>query len=85
MNEHFTISLLEQMWTHSFLTYLMKSILLSDALCYWNVFALFYFVSDGNFEAKPLGAYIQGADLTEGSLHYKFGDLYLLYVLWFAC
>ena len=24
---------------------------------------------------KPLGAYIQGADLTDGSLHYKFGGL----------
>ena len=24
---------------------------------------------------KPLGAYIQGADLKKGSLHYKFGGL----------
>ena len=49
--EHFTISLLEQMWSHDFPTHLIKSILLSDALClYCNVFALFYFVSEGNFE-----------------------------------
>ena len=39
-----------------------------------TVFALFYFVFEGNFEYKPPGgAYIWRGDLTEGSLRYEFG------------
>ena len=42
-----------------------------------TVFALFYFVSEGNFpSASPRGAYIWRGDLTEGFLHiYRFGGL----------
>ena len=48
--EHFTISLLEQMWSYAFPIHLVKSILLSDALSYCTIFALFYFVSESNFQ-----------------------------------
>ena len=43
------------------------------------VFALFYFVFEGNFPStSPLGAYIWRGDLTEGFSRYLFGgDLYL--------
>ena len=40
------------------------------------VFALFYFVFEGNFPSTILrGAYIWKGDLTEGLLHYRFGGL----------
>ena len=43
----------------------------------FRVFALFYFVFEGNFPStSPLGAYIWRGDLTEGFLHYRFGGLY---------
>ena len=42
----------------------------------FTVFALFYFVFEGNFEYKPPGgAYIWRGDLTEGFLRYEFGGL----------
>ena len=43
----------------------------------FTVFALFYFVFEGNFQgqAPPPGAYIWRGDLTEGFLRYKFGGL----------
>ena len=42
----------------------------------FTVFALFYFVSEGNFPStSPRGAYIWRADLTEGFLRYRFGGL----------
>ena len=42
------------------------------------VFALFYFVFEGNFPStSPPGAYIWRGDLTEGFLRYRFGGLYL--------
>ena len=38
------------------------------------VFALFYFVFEGNFPSKSSrGAYIWWGDLTEGFLRYEFG------------
>ena len=41
-----------------------------------NVFALFYFVFEGNFPStSPRGAYIWRCDLTEGFLRYRFGGL----------
>ena len=41
-----------------------------------TVFALFYFVFEGNFTStSPWGAYIWRGDLTEGFLHYRFGGL----------
>jgi len=41
-----------------------------------TVFALFYFVFEGNFpRTSPRGAYIWRGDLTEGFLHYRFGGL----------
>ena len=46
----------------------------------FEVFALFYFVFEGNFPStSPRGAYIWRGDLTEGFLRYRFGggDLYL--------
>ena len=44
----------------------------------FTVFALFYFVFEGNFPStSPLEAYIWRGDLTEGFLHYRFGGLYL--------
>ena len=45
----------------------------------FTVFALFYFVFEGNFKYKPPGAYIWRGDLTEGFLCYRFwgGGLYL--------
>ena len=44
----------------------------------FTVFALFYFVFEGNFPStSPRGAYIWRGDLTEGFLHYEFGGLYL--------
>ena len=40
------------------------------------VFALFYFVFEGNFQVQgPLGAYIWRGDLTEGFLRCEFGGL----------
>ena len=40
------------------------------------VFALFYFVFEGNFPStSPRGAYIWRGDLTEGLLRYRFGGL----------
>ena len=40
------------------------------------VFALFYFVFEGNFQVQgPGGAYIWRGDLTEGFLRYEFGGL----------
>ena len=42
----------------------------------YTVFALFYFVSEGNFQVQaPRGAYIWRGHLTEGFLHYEFGGL----------
>ena len=42
----------------------------------FTVFALFYFVFEGNFQVKtPRGAYIWRGDLTEGCLRYEFGGL----------
>ena len=42
----------------------------------FTVFALFYFVFEGNFPStSPWGAYIWRGDLTEGFLHYEFGGL----------
>ena len=42
----------------------------------FTVFALFYFVFEGNFQVQALrGAYIWRGDLTEGFLHYDFGGL----------
>ena len=44
----------------------------------FTVFALFYFVFEGNYfrpSTSPWGAYIWRGDLTEDFLHYKFGGL----------
>ena len=42
----------------------------------FTVFALFYFVFEGNFPStSPRGAYIWREDLTEGFLRYRFGGL----------
>ena len=42
----------------------------------FTVFALFYFVFEGNFPSTcPRGAYIWRGDLTEGFLRYRFGGL----------
>ena len=44
----------------------------------FTVFALFYFVFEGNFPStSPRGAYIWRGYLTEGFLRYRFGGLYL--------
>ena len=44
-----------------------------------TVFALFYFVLEGNFQVQSLGGegggYIWTGDLTEGFLRYEFGGL----------
>ena len=41
----------------------------------FTIFALFYFVFEGNFQAQaPRGAYIWRGDLTEG-FFYQFGGL----------
>ena len=43
----------------------------------FTVFALFYFVFEGNFPStSPRGAYIWRGDLTEGFLRYRFGGLH---------
>ena len=45
----------------------------------FTVFALFYFVFEGNFpNISPRGAYIWRGDLTEGFLSYRFGGLTLI-------
>ena len=42
----------------------------------FTVFALFYFVFEGNFPStSPQGAYIWRGDLTERFLHHRFGGL----------
>ena len=42
----------------------------------FTVFALFYFVFEGNFQAQdPRGAYIWRGDLTAGFFRYEFGGL----------
>ena len=44
----------------------------------FTVFALFYFVFEGNFPStSPQRAYIWRGDLTEGFLRYRIGGLYL--------
>ena len=44
----------------------------------FTVFALFYFVFEGNFPStSPRGAYIWRGDLTEGFLRYEFRGLYM--------
>ena len=44
----------------------------------FTVFALFYFVFEGNFQVQaPRGAYIWRGDLTEVVLRYQFEGLYL--------
>ena len=44
----------------------------------FTVFALFYFVFEGNFQVQaPRGAYIWRGDLTEGFLRYEFGGAYI--------
>ena len=44
----------------------------------FTVFALFYFVFEGNFPStSPRGAYIWRGNLTEGFLRYEFGGLHL--------
>ena len=44
----------------------------------FTVFALFYFVFEGNFPStSPRGAYIWKEDLTEGFLRYRFGGAYI--------
>ena len=44
----------------------------------FTVFALFYFVFEGNFPStSPQGAYIWRGDLTEGFLRHRFGGLIL--------
>ena len=41
-----------------------------------TVFALFYFVFEGNFSStSPRGAYTWRDDLTKGFLRYPFGEL----------
>ena len=43
----------------------------------FTVFALFYFVFEGNFQVQaPGGAYIWRGDLTEGFLRYELGGAY---------
>ena len=40
----------------------------------FTIFALFYFVSEGNFQVQaPKGAYFWRGDLTEDFLRYEFG------------
>ena len=42
----------------------------------FTVFALFYFVFEGNFPSKsPRGAYIWRGNFTKGFLRYQFGGL----------
>ena len=43
----------------------------------FTIFALFYFVFEGNFQAQApgRGAYIWRGNLTEGFLRYEFGGL----------
>ena len=45
----------------------------------FTIFALFYFVFEGNFQVQALrgggGAYIWRGDLMEGFLHYEFGEI----------
>ena len=44
----------------------------------FTVFALFYFVIEGNFPStSPGGANIWRGDLTEGFLRYRFGGAYI--------
>ena len=44
----------------------------------FTVFALFYFVFEGNFlSTSPRGAYIWKGDSAEEFLRYRFGGLYL--------
>ena len=44
----------------------------------FTVFALFYFVFEGNFPStSPRGAYVWRGDLTEGFLRYRFWGAYI--------
>ena len=46
----------------------------------FTVFALFYFVFEGNFPStSPRGAYIWRGDFTEGFLRYRFGGLIIIW------
>ena len=48
----------------------------------FTIFALFYFVFEGNFPStSPRGAYVWRDDLTEGFLRYEFGGAYIWRVL----
>ena len=47
-------------------------------ICYCTVFALFYFVFEGNSKYKPQEAYIRRGDLIEGFLRYELeGFIYI--------
>ena len=48
----------------------------------FTVFALFYFVFEGNFQVEaPLGAYFWRGDLTKVFLRYEFGGL-IFRIVW---
>ena len=48
----------------------------------FTVFALFYFVFEGNFQVQaPGGAYIWRGDLTEGFLRYEFAGRYVTFTV----
>ena len=46
------------------------------------MFALFYFVFEGNLQVQAPGAYIRRGDLTDGFLRYEFGGL-IFYCMYF--
>ena len=54
----------------------LRGLFLEGLISKFTVFALFYFVFEGNFpSASPRGAYIWRGYLTEGFLRYRFGGL----------
>ena len=56
--------------------FVSRSIGLAYSWKEFTVFALFYFVFEGNFQLQaPVGAYIQRGDSTEGFSGYRFGGL----------
>ena len=54
-------------------------------MCYFRVFALFYFEFEGNQSTSP-GFYLEGrSDLSEGFLRYEFGGAYIWRGLFLEC
>ena len=62
-------------WLQSFGRVIILLWQMPKFVCYYTVFALFYFEFEGNFQVQAPRAYIWRSDLTEDFLRYEFREL----------